>query len=83
MAYSKASMKAVDKYVKNNYDSILIRVPKGRKTTIEACANATGERRDRNDGTFYGGGVDQMTPPQPRVSEANFEEVAAEDDLPF
>lgn len=46
-------------------------------------ANATGERRDRNDGTFYGGGVDQMTPPQPRVSEANFEEVAAEDDLPF
>ena len=44
MAYSKASMKAVDKYVKNNYDSILIRVPKGRKTTIEACAAASGEK---------------------------------------
>ena len=27
MAYSKASMKAVDKYVKNNYDSVLVRVP--------------------------------------------------------
>ena len=46
-------------------------------------SSPAGERRDRNDGTFYGGGVDQMTPPQPRVSEANFEEVAAEDDLPF
>ena len=43
MAYSKASMKAVDKYVKNNYDSFLIRVPKGRKATIEACAKIQGE----------------------------------------
>ncbi len=37
--------------------------------------------RERNDGTFYG--AETMTPPQPRVAEANFEEVAAEDDLPF
>lgn len=44
MAYSKASMKAVDKYVKNNYDSVLVRVPKGRKATIEACAAASGEK---------------------------------------
>ena len=44
MAYSKASMKAVDKYVKNNYDSFLVRVPKGRKATIEACAQANGEK---------------------------------------
>ena len=38
MAYSKAGMKAVDKYVKNNYDSILVRVPKGRKEDVEAFA---------------------------------------------
>ena len=44
MAYSKASMKAVDKYVKNNYDSVLVRVPKGRKATIEAYAAASGEK---------------------------------------
>ena len=43
MAYTKASMKAVDKYVKNNYDSFLVRVPKGRKSTIEECAKAQGE----------------------------------------
>ena len=38
MAYTKATMKAVDKYVKNNYDSFLVRVPKGRKATIEELA---------------------------------------------
>ena len=43
MAYTKAGMKAVDKYVKNNYDSFLVRVPKGRKETIEECAKAQGE----------------------------------------
>lgn len=43
MAYTKASMKAVDKYVRNNYDSFLVRVPKGRKATIEACAKEHGE----------------------------------------
>ena len=43
MAYTKAGMKAVDKYVKNNYDSFLVRVPKGRKATIEECAKAQGE----------------------------------------
>lgn len=43
MAYTKAGMKAVDKYVKNNYDSFLVRVPKGRKETIEECAKVQGE----------------------------------------
>ena len=43
VAYTKASMKAVDKYVKNNYDSFLVRVPKGRKATIEEHAKARGE----------------------------------------
>ena len=43
MAYTKAGMKAVDKYLKNNYDSVLIRVPKGRKETLERCALLRGE----------------------------------------
>jgi len=42
MTYSKASMRAVDKYVKNNYDSFLVRVPKGRKAALEAHAKSRG-----------------------------------------
>ena len=43
MAYTKATMKAVDKYVKNNYDSFLVRVPKGRKKDLEDYAKERGE----------------------------------------
>lgn len=43
MAYTKATMKAVDKYVKNNYDSFLVRVPKGQKHAVEAHAKQKGE----------------------------------------
>ena len=43
MTYSKANMRAVDKYVKNNYDSFLVRIPKGRKQDIEAIAREHGE----------------------------------------
>lgn len=44
----------------------------------------SGTSRDRSEGTYYGGEpVPAQMPQQPRVSEANFEEVAAEDDLPF
>lgn len=42
MAYTKATMKAVDKYVKNNYDRLAITIPKGRKETIEAYAKQEG-----------------------------------------
>ena len=43
MAYTKATMRAVDKYVKNNYDRIEIKVPKGRKQAVEAYARGRGE----------------------------------------
>ena len=44
----------------------------------------SGASRDRSEGTYYGGEpVPAQMSQQPRVSEANFEEVAAEDDLPF
>ena len=44
----------------------------------------SGASRDRSEGTYYGGEpLPTQLPQQPRVSEANFEEGAAEDDLPF
>ena len=44
----------------------------------------SGASRDRSEGTYYGGEpLPIQLPQKPRVSEANFEEVAAEDDLPF
>ena len=44
MATSKAQQKAVNKYIKNNYDSLRIVVPKGQKEAIEAAAKACGDK---------------------------------------
>lgn len=43
MPASKAQQKAVSKYMKENYDEIKIRTPKGRKDIIQAHAAAQGE----------------------------------------
>ena len=43
MPVSKAQQRAVDKYVKENYDRIEIKVPKGHKAEIQAHAEAQGE----------------------------------------
>ena len=43
MATAKAQQRAVNKYIKKNYDSLRIVVPKGRKAEIEAYARAAGE----------------------------------------
>ena len=43
MATTKAQQNAVNKYIKNNYDSLRIVVPKGRKSAIEAHAKSKGE----------------------------------------
>ena len=40
---SKAQQKAVNKYVKNNYDRINVTFPKGQKEIITAAATAAGE----------------------------------------
>ena len=40
---SKAQQKAVNKYVKNNYDRLELTVPKGRKAEIKAHAESHGE----------------------------------------
>ena len=43
MPASKAQQKAVNKYMKENYDEIKVRVEKGRKDKIKAHAEAQGE----------------------------------------
>ena len=43
MVVSKAQQKAVNKYIKGNYDSLRIVVPKGQKAVVEAAAKEAGE----------------------------------------
>ena len=43
MAYTKASGKAVNKYIKNNYDQIMIRVPKGDRERYKDLAEEQGK----------------------------------------
>lgn len=43
MPASKAQQKAVNKYMKENYDEIKVRVEKGRKDIIKAHAEHKGE----------------------------------------
>lgn len=43
MPASKAQQKAVNKYIKENYDVFQIRMPKGKKDIIKAHAENRGE----------------------------------------
>lgn len=43
MAISKANQRAVNKYVKNNYDRINVTMSKGKKDIIKAHADSKGE----------------------------------------
>lgn len=43
MATTKAGQRAVNKYVKNNYDKILFTVPKGKREVLKGFADAQGE----------------------------------------
>lgn len=43
MPVSKAQQKAVNKYVRENYDKLLLTMPKGRKAEIQAYAQTKGE----------------------------------------
>lgn len=42
MAVSKAQQKAVNKYVKENYDRINVNMPKGKKERVQAHATRLG-----------------------------------------
>jgi len=52
---SKAQQKAVNKYMKNNYDRINLTVPKGKKESIQAHANEKGESVN----AFIGRAIDE------------------------
>lgn len=43
MAYTKAGMRAVDKYVKENYARLNIKIPKHQRDAVEAFAKQRGE----------------------------------------
>lgn len=43
MATTKAQQKAVQKYVQNNYDRVVLTMPKGKKEEIKAAAATAGE----------------------------------------
>lgn len=43
MATTKAQQKAVNKYVRENYDRFLLTMPRGQKETIRTHAVARGE----------------------------------------
>ena len=43
MPASKAQQRAVNKYMKENYDEIKVRIEKGRKSEIQAHAQTQGE----------------------------------------
>lgn len=43
MTVSKSQQKAVAKYMKNNYDELKVRVPKGDKDRIKSHADSKGE----------------------------------------
>lgn len=43
LAVSKAQQKATMKYMKNNYDRIELKVPKGKKEALQVHAQTKGE----------------------------------------
>lgn len=43
MAYTRAGMKAVDKYVKENYTRLNIKIPKAQEEAVKAHAQAKGQ----------------------------------------
>ena len=57
MPTSKAQQKAVNKYVKANYDLYQIKMPKGKKDDIKAVAAAAGESMNQ----YIINAIDQRT----------------------
>lgn len=43
MAYTRAGMKAVDRYVKENYARLNIKVPKAQEAAVKAHAESKGQ----------------------------------------
>ena len=43
MAYTKAGMKAVDKYVRENYARLNVKIPKAQEAAVKAHASSKGQ----------------------------------------
>lgn len=56
MPASKAQQKAVAKYMKDNYDEIKVRVPKGRKAELQVHA----EKREESLNGFIGRAIEEQ-----------------------
>ena len=70
MAYTRAGMKAVDKYVKENYARLNIKVPKAQETAIKAHAESKGQS--------VNGLVNELLRADMGVSEADWKAKPAE-----
>ena len=55
MPTTKAGQKAVAKYMKNNYDNLTVRVPKGRKAELQSHA----EKREESLNGFVNRAIDE------------------------
>lgn len=53
--YSQAQNKATQKYIKNNYDSVMVRMPKGKKELIKEYA----ESKDKSVNSFINESIDR------------------------
>ena len=72
MAYTKAGMKAVDKYVKENYARLNIKVPRAQEASIKAHASSKGQS--------VNGLVNDLLRADMGISAANWKSKAAEDE---
>ena len=64
MPVPKANQRAVNKYVKNNYDRINVTMPKGQKEVIQAAAVAAGESANSYINTAIIQRMDRDSAPQ-------------------
>lgn len=72
MPVSKAQQRAVNKYVANNYDRVLVTMPKGQKDIIKTHAEARGESVNAFIGRAIAETMERDKRPQeaPAVQEA-------------
>ena len=66
---SEAQKKATMKYMKNNYDRLEIKVPKGRKQTIQDVASIQGESLNGFVTTAIDERISRLTVPQEEPTE--------------
>ena len=66
MPVSKAQQRAVNKYVANNYDRVLVTMPKGQKDIIKTHAEAHGESVN----AFIGRAISETMSRDKRLQEA-------------